>query len=261
MKYFLIALGIFGISFQEIEGFCFKHTLGPHTIFLGPEVCHLSRHREGGSKQSGWLYGGHLRYDRIAKDSVYWAFDAYCDTGNITGKTASGRKIKSTITEYEIQARLGYSIYWGDLRELLIIPYGTYSYFHGKNKFEHPSPAIYTLHDTLHLGGGGVWISFALMENCRCGLDFSAKYMIQGKNHVRDDPEFDNVSLEIESKWQYEIDLPIEFIVPLCDYNFEVRFVPFYRFRHLGGKPNYPFDFYETKFETYGAQFLVSLGF
>jgi hypothetical protein len=261
MKYFWIAIALASNSFLPLEGFCLNHTLGPHTVFLGPEFCHNTRKREGGSKQSGFLLGGHFRYDRISPNSLYWALDAFYDSGKMFGKTANGNKIKSTINEYEIQGRLGYSFYFPNCFELLVIPYGAYSYYYGTNKFHHPSPVTYKLHDKLHLAGPGLWISMSINQNCRCGLDFQAKYMIEGKNKVTSDPKFDSVSLEIESEWQYEIDLPIEFTVPFCDKTLEFRFVPFYTFRHYGGKPNYPFDFVETKFQIYGARLLLNLGF
>jgi hypothetical protein len=261
MKYYRLALAAASISMSQIEASCFMSSFGPHAFFLGPEVCYIKRVREGGSEQSGNLVGGHFRYDRISPCSVYWGFDGYYDTGHVSGKTASGREIKSTIDEYELQARLGYSLYAPERRKLLIIPYACYSYFYGSNKFDHPSPVQYRLHDHLHSGGGGIWVSFSLIDCLRCGVDFSARYIIKGYNRVTNDPEHDNVKLEVESKWQYQVEVPIEYAMAICDYRFEMRIVPFYRFRHLGGKPNYPFDYIETRFHESGAQLMLFLGF
>jgi hypothetical protein len=261
VKFFWTATFVVSLAIAQIEAVCFIHSFGPHALFIGPEYSHISRTREGGSKQTGNLVGGHIRYDRISPHSIYLGADAYYDTGKAKGKTASGKQIRSTIDEYEIQARLGYNLYIDRINQLLIIPYATYSYFYGRNKFYGPSPNQYKLHDHLHLGGAGLWVSFCLFDCCRLGVDFNAKYIVDGKNKVTDDPEYDNIKLEIESQWQYELAIPIEFKVPVCDCCLECRFVPFYRFRHLGGKPNYPFDYKETKYRLYGAQLLFYIGF
>lgn len=259
-KYIGVAAALLS-TLSQLDAFCLAHSLGPHTFYVGPEFAHYQRKREGGSKQSGHLVGGHFRYDRISPCSFYWALDAHYDTGWASGKTASGSKIKSTLNEYEFEGRLGYSFFKPTISNLLIIPYATYSYFYGLNEFHKPSPVRCKLHDHLNLAGGGLWVSFCLTDCCRVGIDFTGKYIVSGKNRITDDPDYDDVKLAIESKWQYEIEVPIEFSIPCCDRCLEFRFVPFYSFRHLGGKPNYPFDYIETKYKIYGAQFMLFLGF
>ena len=40
-----------------------------------------------------------------------------------------------------------------------------------------------------------------------------------------------------------------------------INVTPFYRFRHFGGRPNFPFDYIDTKFQLYGVQATVGLSF
>ncbi len=243
--------------FQEVGSF----TLGPHYFYIGPEFSYVKRTREGGSRQSSFMYGGHFLYERMAGNSLYWALDAYYTTGNAHGKTGSGSKLKSTFTDSQVEGRFGLTWHLPYLNRLFLTPYVAYGAFYSTNRFHHPSPISCELQDSFRYGACGLITTWSIRESLVVGIDFRGKYMLNGKDRVTHDHEHDDVKLDIECMWQYELDIPIEFITCVYGRNVSLRAVPFYRFRHLGGKPNYPYDFFETKYRIYGLQALLQIGF
>jgi len=257
--YFAVALLFF---FQPgTEGSSLWSTSGPHRLYIGPEFYHAKRTKDSGSKQTGWLWGGRGLYERRRHAGFYWAADAYYACGEISGKTASGSSLLSKLRDSEIEGRLGYAFCVKKDAKLTMIPYGGYGYFYSKNAFKKPSPLPYDLDICFEYGLLGAEASFFPFPCLECGLNFKAKYMLEGKSKVKDDPDFDNFTQEIESQIQYEADLPFRYYSCLCNKQFIAVFAPFYRYRHFGGKVNWPFDFIDTKYSIYGARLLISIFF
>lgn len=220
---------------------------------IGPEFYYAQRKKDGGTKQTGWLYGGRALYERRVPCGFYWAVDGYYAYGKLHGKGSSGSKLKSELTEKEIEGRLGYSFSLNPCKNITITPFGTYGYYCNKNKFVDPSPLEVTYHDSYQYGGGGISLSLPLTRCFTAELIFNAKYMFQAKSIVKDDPEYDDIKLIIENKMQYEASLPLRYATCLKGWKITIECAPFYRFRHFGERPNYPFDFIETKFQNYGV--------
>lgn len=238
-----------------------KKFFGPHRLFIGPEAYYSKRTKEGGSHQNGWLYGGHGTFERRKHGGFYYAVDGYYATGEMKGKTAAGRTLKSEITDQEIEGRLGYSLCLKRLKKMNLIPYGVYGKFHCTNDFKKPSPLPYTFHDRYEYAGGGLDISFFPKPCLECGLNFIAKYMLDGKCKIKNDPENDAITLLIENKMQYEVDLVFRYYTCWKNKNIHAIFAPFFRYRHFGGRMNWPFDYIDTEFENYGARFLLNIFF
>jgi hypothetical protein len=257
--FFLVVLLIF--LPDQAESFTLWPVTGPHRLFIGPEFYYAQRTREGGSKQTGWLYGGHATFERRKHCGLYYAIDAYYAIGNLKGKTASGSTLKSEICEREIEGRLGYSLTFNKTKKYTLIPYCGYGDFYSSNDFKRPSPIIYEDQIRFQYGVAGFDASFFPSQYLECGINFNAKYMIEGKCKVKDDPDFDDINQIIESKIQYEVDLPFRYYTCWKNRRIVAIIAPFYRFQHYGGRMNWPFDFIDTKFSIYGAKLQVNVIF
>jgi len=260
-RFSFLALVILIFGIETLYGFSLLSNCGGHRLLLGPEVYYAKRTKKGGSKQTGWMYGGRLRYERLCPWSFYWAVDGLYAYGCVDGKTGSGSKIKSDLTDAQIEGRLGYTVIFQCLRNLMITLYGGYGYFHGKNCFIDPSPIELRFHNHFQYGAGGILTSVCLSDCLEAGIDFKAKSPFDAKSKVTNDPVYDSVTLNMNNKLQYEVDIPVRYTTCWCDRRIELSFVPFYRFRHYGGMPNFPFDFVDTKFHLYGGRILLDLTF
>jgi hypothetical protein len=245
------------------NAYCFSlwPVKGPHRLFIGPEVYFTKRDKEGGSKQDGWMYGGEVRYERRPYGGFYWCLEGYLATGEINGKTASDRKLKSDLTDREIEGLLGYSFCLKSLKRLTIIPFGGYGYFDCKNDFKKPSPITCKYCDHFQYAVAGLEASFFPKTCLECGVKLKIEFMMEGKSEVRNDPEFDQVTLLIENENQWVIELPFRYYSCWKNKKIAAIFSPFYRCRHFGGRMNWPFDYIDTKFHNYGASFLLNIIF
>lgn len=258
MKIFGLLLAAF-FCFQELS--CFEIP-GPHRVQMGPELYRLKKTREGGSKQWSWMGGVRARYDRLTCSSgLYWAIDTMYAHGNASGKTGNGIHTKSTISDFQVEGRIGYSVLAPYINRLQITPYIAYGYFNETNHFKAPSPVHFHYRNQFTYAAWGFVNLYTLSPCFSFGLDIKGAYMLIGNSTISHDRDFDRIKLEIENEWQYEIDIPFNYWGAICQRDFQITLTPFYRLRHYGGKPNYPFDFYETKFQIYGFRMLLNLYF
>ena len=102
---FIISVVLLPFSICSAQ-YCFDNSI--HRLDVGPEIYYLKRKKEGGSYQSGVLYGGRATFERNKVPGIYYALDAYAAYGRINGKTSSGKKLKSKILDSEFQGFLGY---------------------------------------------------------------------------------------------------------------------------------------------------------
>lgn len=251
------------LFFHALHGTCSAVALldGPHFLFVGPEVYYAKRTKEGGSRQSGWLYGGHATYERRKPRSLYFCLDGYYASGDLNGATSSSRTLKSTLTDKEIEGRIGYAFCWDLWRRVTWIPYGGYGFFQGANHFKKPSPIVCNYRNSLEYACAGLDVSWRTHSCWEWGCDFTAKFVLEGKCKITRDPDYDTVHLMIENEMQYEFDLPIRYHTCWNKKNLTFQFTPFYRYRHYGGRMNWPFDFLDTQFQMYGARLMLNVIF
>lgn len=224
-----------------------KH--GRHHFYIGPEVYHMKRTREGGSKQRGTLVGVRLGYERLYRCKIYWAADFLYGYGELRGKSGDENKLKSRFTDLDIEGRLGYTFEQKEGWRCSFTPYSGYGYANEKNNFVSPSPLH--VHFCLHYQYVpiGFLSSMQLCPQWTLGLNGKVKILLEAKNKVSNDPEFGESSMMVRNKLHYRVEIPLTYS---CG-QFSGSLIPFYEFRRYGGHPNFPFDFQETKARIYGA--------
>lgn len=234
-----------------------------HRAVLGPEVYHMTRIRDGSTRQKGTLYGISLLYERIRHCGIYWGVEGNYARGDLRGHSAGGSSLKSHKRDADIEGMLGLNYqlsFWED-RCLSITPIFGAGYFNGKNVFVAPSPLelTYTTKFSYYLYGG--IITFHWDENISAGVRFKIKTMIEGKCYVSDDPEVEDFSMVIENERQYDVEIPLQLTHRWQGIHCHWLVAPFYRYRHYGDRENFPYDFYDTKFIMYGAKALLEVRF
>lgn len=232
--------------------------LPPLQVYLGPEGYYIKRTREGGTKQTGPLWGARGGFDYIQKNALYWGAEAYYTTGKITGHSASGNKIKSRNQEWELEGRVGYTLQSNCYPYYTLTPFVAYGYFEERNHFFKNLPFTVKFKNQLQYVAGGFLSSMFVTSQLNIGIQFKVSYITKGANHVSNDPQIDNFSTQIDGKTQYEVNLPINYLLCANSESYALSLVPFYRTRHYGGRQGFPFDFLETKFTLYGARLLFT---
>lgn len=230
-------------------------------FYLGPDIYHVKRLRRGGTHQSGVLCGVRGGYDRIKRYNFYVGVEGAWASGEITGESASGSHLKSTLTEAEIEGRLGYTLGTKHACRPTFTPFVGVGYFNQTNKFRAPSPVPLHFTDTFQYGVVGFLSNIYFMPCLSAGVNFKAKFVYDPRSRISNDPEGEDVTLKFGEKTQYEVDLPITFYFDFCDQCWTLSGVPFYIYRHYGEMPNFPFDFVETKYIIYGGRLLLGLQF
>lgn len=252
---FILSLFILTSGFQiQAENCCNSFCISPkkhkHHFYIGPSLYYINRKREGGSHQTGPLYGVRLGYDHLWRYNIYWGAEFLYGQGHLTGRSAAGKRIKSEFTDTNVEGRLGYTLQQKCFPKIAFTPFVGGGYSVEKNNFKKPSPL--PVHFRLHYAYWCVGF-FSQISYWSCldvGFNFTAKFMIEGKNKASHDPEFDDSSTLIGNRQLYKAELPITY-----HWNSQlfVCFDPFYEYRHYGHHAGYPFDFLETRMNIYGA--------
>lgn len=226
---------------------------GRHQFYIGPEIYHVHRNREGGTKQNGTIYGVRAGYDRIKRYHFYWGFDALYGKGTLDGKSGGGHKLKSTFSDLFAEGRFGYTFQQKCGYRFSLTPFGGFGYMNERNNFKHPSPIPAHFHIRSWYGVAG-FLSQASLTNCfDIGINFKARFLYEPKCKVSHDPDSDDSTQLINEKIHYRVELPLTYHYPECCDRFLISLVPFYEFRQYGKRVNYPFDFFDTKLNIYGA--------
>jgi hypothetical protein len=232
-----------------------------HLFYLGPEAYYLRRAKEGGTKQHGVLYGVRGGYDRIKRYRLYWGIEGYYATGRIRGRSANHHKLVSDLQDSEIEGRLGYTFQGKTGLCASFTPFGGAGYFYQINKFRKPSPLNLHFRDTFSYAVVGFLSNFTVKPCLKVGVNFKVKYMLNGRSKIQKDPDFEDHTIQMTNKEQYSLDLPMSYAFYLRQCYFDLSFVPFFQYRHYGGRENFPFDFIDTKFWVYGARLLFYYSF
>jgi hypothetical protein len=218
--------------------------LAAHTLSIGPETYYLQRTRASGTKQNGFLYGGQFAYNYIKNWMPYFGADTYAATGVLHGHNASGRATKSDLTDWQIEARIGYTL-------PCITIFGGYGYLLEQLNFVPPSATTFHYRDCIQYVTTGFLSRVNWTKHFSTGFNAKIKMMLEGKCHVSNDPANTPITLLMENELQYRLDLLFNYI-PACPW--ELSCAPFYEFRHYGGHESFPYDFIDTVYHIYGVQ-------
>jgi len=224
-----------------------------HQFYIGPEIYHVHRNREGGTKQNGTIYGVRGGYDRIKRYHFYWGFDALYGKGTLDGKSGAGNKIKSTFTDTFAEGRFGYTFQQKCGYRLSLTPFGGVGYMSERNNFKRPSPIPAHFNIRSWYGVAGFLSQASPTDRFDIGINFKARFLYDPKCKVSHDPDSENSTQLINEKIHYRVELPLTYHYWECCDNFLISLVPFYEFRQYGKRVNYPFDFFGTKLNIYGA--------
>lgn len=222
---------------------------------IGPEFSHLTRVREGGTKQTGGLYGLKIEVDRLKYWGVYGGGEVELEEGTLNGHTGTNRRLKSKYSSILSEARLGFTFQKTDCRRIFIAPFFGGGYTIEKNHFRSPSPIplhFKTKYPFLTLGflsGIDIYPQFEL------GLLAKVRYPLSPKTLVTNDPGSDAVQQRMGAKLQCRIDLPITYRGLLQCERMKVGIRPYFEYRHYGKQINFPFDFFDTRIRIYGVMF------
>lgn len=234
---------------------CAKNPSQSLQLYLGPEIYHVHRIREGGAKQDGLITGVRAGYDRIKRYKLYVGFDAFYAKGTLDGKAPAGHCLKSKFSDLSVEGRFGYTLKSKGKYSPSITPYAGIGYFVEKNNFSEPSSTPIHFRTSYFYAAAGFLSQITLNDKFDLGLNFKAKFPYEAKCKVSNDPGENDSKQVINEKFQYRVELPITY--KLCGNadQFRISFIPFYELRQYGHHPNYPCDFLETKLSLYGVQF------
>lgn len=228
-----------------------SHIFGDFRCSVGPEIYFCERNKEGGSHQKGAMYGGRLTLESFCFHSIYLAADAFVACGELKGKNKNGRPLVSKLTDQIYEGRLGYLL---PRSNSYIVPFIGYGYFHEKNSYRPPSRLPCTYDDTFNYSLVGFLSGFYFTPLLSVGLNFETKFMTDGKSKVTKDPDFDDITMSMNNELQARVEIPLIYF--LCQH-LQLQLVPFYEFRHFGGREDFPFDFIDTKFHLIGLRFAL----
>ncbi len=232
---------------------------GPHFLSLGPEAYYMKRSKQGGSWQDGWLYGIRGNYEKLRSTGLYFSADGYWATGELEGKSKSGNTLKSDISEYQAEGRLGFSITFPESCCVTWVPYAGYGYFSSDIDFVSPSTLEYKSTSSFWYFASGGMLLVSINDCWNAGVHFKYKLPDEPKHTIENDPDYGKLVLSIGRKALYEIELPVRYRTCLSGRQVGLIFTPFYRFRRYDSQANYPFDFYDTRFHIWGARLLFQV--
>lgn len=236
----------------EASDFCCRYP--SQCLTLGPQVYHSKRIKKGGTEQHGVLYGLQLSYDHIKRYNLYWGLEGSYAEGKLHGESVNGSSLVSHLTDTEVEARLGYTFQEKNGFQKLFTPFVGVGYFDQTNHFCSPSPIRLHFRDSFKYGVAGFLTRILLTEDFRAGAIFKAKFMHDGKSKVSHDPDFPDSTLIMAERTQYSLDLLFTYLFCCSGFTININVVPFFQYRHYGGRENYPFDLIETKYINLGSK-------
>lgn len=219
---------------------------------LGPEFYHVKRTREGGASQSGGMIGVRGSFERIGRYKWYLGVEGLYGTGTIKGHAGSGAKIKSKLSDYQIEGRLGYTFQAKCGFRPALTPFVGYGYWEETNHYKFPSPLLVKFSNQAPYVSFGFLSTITICPQFTAGFNFKARALIDSECRVKNDPVFGHLKMYIHDEMQYRFELPLYYDYYCNCRVFELGLVPFYEYRHYGGRENYPFDFLDTKLRIYG---------
>jgi hypothetical protein len=232
-----------------------------HILSLGPEWYYINRTKKGGTTQHGSCIGVRANYDHIKRYKIYYGGQAFYGTGTLDGHTGSDLKLRSRLTEAQVEGSLGYTFQAKWCFQPWITPIIGYGYFYDKNDFKKPSPLTVTYTLQYSYVPFGFLSGLMLNPSTSLGLNVRVRYPIEPKCRISNDPEFDDTKMHVDEELGFRIELPLVYKTNQFCRSLLVGILPFFDFRHYGGRANYPFDFIDTKLRIYGANVQIMYQF
>lgn len=239
----------------------FTACLPNNQIWIAPEFYHMQRHREGGTKQDGFLYGGRLAYERIHGKKFYVGVEGAIATGNLEGHSSIGQKLRSRFTDKSVEGRIGYTFQFNTCYTPWLTPYIGYGHFWETNKYQRPKDLQIHFYNDFSYVPIGFLLQLNLQPHWSVGLNFKCRVLIDSQVKSKRDSIYGNTTLHYKQKLQYRIELPLSYYAFCFCHPIRLTIEPFYEYRRYGTQPNYPFDFLDTKFNNWGANFQIGYFF
>lgn len=236
---------------------CFNDSL---YLEVGPEIYWMRRWRAGGTVQTGRIDGIRAQLERIRGNSWYAGVNILYASGDLEGHNAFDFALKSEITDFIVEGRAGYTLQGCGRNCPFFTIFGGYGYFKETNDFHLPSPIPFKFTDTFNYIAAGFLSGINFTPLLSMGLNFEVRFMLNGQSEVTDDPLFEDITLLMNNETHYRIEVPINYCLH-CPFLLETSLVPFYEFRHFGGREGFPFDYLDTKFSLLGARLSVAYRF
>lgn len=253
MKYLILLKCLFILN--TLSGQLWIKDYNPEA-FIGPEIYHVQRTKEGGSKQSGTLYGVRLGFDDICRCKFYYGVDVLWARGILSGKTEENR-LKSELTDCNVEARIGYFFQKKNWCCFSITPFVGGGCFWENNLYQSPSPLHIHFKNRFYYLPFGFLSQILLAPEWGIGFNVKLRYLFNSKIFVTNDPEHGNSTQLYDEHLQYRYELPLTYFRCWKGHSLAASFIPFYECRPYGYRPNFPFDFLETKFQLYGITLKV----
>lgn len=232
-----------------------------HLAEIGPQCYYMKRMKDGGTHQSGTLYGLRASYERIKPSGFYGGLFFDYGSGPLSGQTASARALKSNFTDLEGQLLLGYTFSANPKNSCTFTPFLGVGYLEQINNFVDPSPITARFKESIEYYSFGFLSQHQISKLWNIGLRITVKEMWEGKCFIYDKNSSEHFKQIIENKTQLAVDIPIVYhIFGQCS-RFSLTLMPFYQFRHYGGHLNYPSDYIDTMFNVAGARLLLDIRF
>ncbi len=219
-------------------------------FYFGPECYDVLRIRAKTSHQQGGVYGARIGYDRVQGSKLYWGVNALLAGGTLQGKTKAENKLKSHFTDWNAEARLGYTFETKICQDILFTPFLGYGYAEEKNNFVHPTTLPVHFKIYYQYACAGFLSQLFFLDRWSVGFNFKALYPLDARNRVSNDPDYEAFTMKIQEKLHYRLELPFTY---QCRSNLWLQAIPIYEYRQYGKQANYPFDFLETRLRIYGG--------
>jgi hypothetical protein len=224
-----------------------------NSVSIGPEIYRVSRHREGGTRQSGNSAGVRATYDRIKRYHFYLGAQLFYGTGILRGHSGNDNAIRSRLTEKQLEGNVGYTFQMKCFPHVAFTPFVGYGYFQEINKFSPPSPLPLKFTTQFRYFSFGFLSSIYVLPCATVGINVRFKRPWETRCKVTNDPDYNTIRQIVEDKLHYRIELPLTYFGCFLRNGIELSCVPFFEQRLYGGRENYPFDFFKTRYSLYGV--------
>lgn len=205
--------------------------------------------RDGGTQQNGQFNGIRLTYDRIKP--LYLGADYLNGVANLKGHSGAQRRIVSELTDQVYEGRIGYTFFEEDHFFSLFTGYG---YFHEENDFRSPTPIPFKFTNTFNYIPVGFLSGVNFSTLLSMGVNFKMMFMQEAKTKVTEDPARENVIIQMNEEINVRVEVPLILSLPKARLGLRFGCIPFFEYRHYGGREGFPFNYVDTKYTQVGAR-------
>jgi len=230
---------------------------GPHRFTGFAETGYFKRKRDGGSSQSGALFGYGAEYESLKDSGFYLYGKAYWAQGTLTGDSGEDH-IKLRYNSEEYYGRIGYSLCFC---KWVFAPFIGGGGAKLKNHFIDPSPLQVRMNIQFPYALAGLKIEWQRTDDLQFYTSFQLKKPYEPKCTIKDDPDFFDVHQTVKEKLQADFEVGIRknwLCMPIA-IGGQVAF--FYQYNHFGREENFPFNFLETTYNYFGLRAGLSVCF